>query len=41
VELKFFFWSFQSRRILVIAFSCIVGVMIGWMMAYYHLRKHQ
>jgi len=30
VELTFLFWTFESRRILVIAFSLIAGLVIGW-----------
>ena len=30
VELTFVFWTFESRRIIVIAVSLIVGLVIGW-----------
>lgn len=30
VELKFLLWSFESRRIVVIGFSLIAGLFIGW-----------
>lgn len=31
VELTFLVWTFQSRRFVVIAFSVVVGLAIGWM----------
>ena len=30
VELTFLFWTVESRRIVVIAISLIVGLVIGW-----------
>lgn len=34
VELTFLFWTFESRGILVIAFSMIAGLIIGWFHGY-------
>jgi uncharacterized integral membrane protein len=34
VELTFVFWTFESRRIIVIAVSLIVGLIIGWFYGY-------
>ncbi len=34
VELTFLFWTFESRRIVVIALSVITGLIIGWFFGY-------
>jgi len=34
VELTFIFWTFESRRIMVVAVSLIVGLIIGWFYGY-------
>lgn len=34
VELSFLIWSFESRRIVVIAVSLVVGLAIGWVMGH-------
>ncbi len=32
VEITILFWTFESRRIVVITLSCLVGFAIGWIM---------
>ncbi len=39
VNLNFLFWSFESRRIVVIAISLVVGLVIGWLYGYSSGRK--
>ncbi|TNE63856.1 MAG: LapA family protein [Alphaproteobacteria bacterium] len=39
VELYFLVWSFQSSRIVVIAFSLIVGFVLGWVFASHRKKK--
>ena len=39
VELNFFVWSFQSRRIIVIGTSLIIGLAIGWLMGRFQDRS--
>jgi uncharacterized integral membrane protein len=34
VELTFLFWTFESRRIVVIAASLFVGFVVGWFVGY-------
>ena len=34
VELTFIFWTFESRLIVVIVLSLIVGLIIGWFSGY-------
>ena len=38
VELKFFVWSFESRRIIVIGTSWVIGLAIGWLMGRFQDR---
>lgn len=40
VELDFLVWSFQSRRIVVIAVSLGVGLAIGWLFGLATRREH-
>jgi len=35
VELNFLFWSFQSRRFVVIAFALLTGFLIGMLVGAY------
>lgn len=40
VELSFLVWTFQSRRFVVIGFSLLVGLILGWTIgAMYRRRK--
>ena len=39
VELNFLIWSFQSRRIIVIAVGLVIGLVIGWLYGYHAGRK--
>jgi len=39
VELSFLIWTFESRRIVVIAASLIVGLIVGWLFGYAGRRK--
>lgn len=34
VDLQFLFWTFESRRIVVIGLSLFVGLLIGWLYGY-------
>ena len=38
VELKFIVWSFESRRIIVIGTSLVIGLAIGWLMGRFQDR---
>ena len=38
VELKFFVWSFESRRIIVIGTSVVTGLVVGWLMGRFQDR---
>ena len=38
VELKFFVWSFESRRIIVIGTSLVIGLAVGWLMGRFQDR---
>ncbi len=39
VELKFLVWSFESRRIIVIGTSLVIGLAIGWLMGRFQDRS--
>jgi len=32
VELNFLFWSFHSRRFLIIVFALVIGFALGWLL---------
>ena len=34
VELSFLFWTFESRRIVVISISLLFGFILGWIIGY-------
>lgn len=39
VELTFLFWTFESRRIVVIGISLFVGLAIGWIAGFSFARR--
>lgn len=39
VDLTFLFWTFESRRIVVIGFSVAVGLIVGWLFGAFGHRK--
>lgn len=39
VDLKFLFWTFEARRIFVIAFSLVIGLVIGWLLGRFRHRR--
>lgn len=40
VDLTFLTWTFQSRRIVIIAISLFCGLAIGWLFGFSAGRKH-
>ena len=41
VDLKFLLWTFESRRIVVIALSFAIGFAIGWVVRAMRARRHE
>ena len=39
IDLQFLFWTFPSRRIVVIAVSLFAGLLVGWLYGYEAGRK--
>jgi uncharacterized integral membrane protein len=39
VELQFLFWTFESRRVVIIGFSLIIGLVIGWLYGRAHVER--
>ena len=40
VELTFLLWTFESRRIVVIGISVIIGLVIGWVFGVSYRRRN-
>ena len=40
VELTFLIWTFESRRIVVIAISLLAGLAIGWLLGFSAGKRH-
>ena len=40
VDLTFVVWTFESRRIVVLAVSLVVGLVVGWAFGYAFGRRH-
>ena len=39
VELTFLIWTFESRRVIVIAVSMLVGLVVGWLFGFAFGRR--
>jgi uncharacterized integral membrane protein len=37
VEIKFLLWAFKASRALVLFFTLLIGILIGWILS--HLKK--
>ena len=41
VEVQFLFWSFKASRFLIVITSCLIGVVIGWMLKAHGFARHR